>query len=127
MAGKNRPPDPFVQTVLGRLTPLGEVRARAMFGGHGVYADGLFFALIAKGLLYLKVDDGNRAAFTARGIGPFRPSKDGAYTLSYYPVPPDIFDGPDLIAWAEQAVAAARRARARPMPRTPARRRRPPS
>ena len=36
--------------------PFGAVSVKRMFGGHGVYADGLCFAIEAGGEVYLKVD-----------------------------------------------------------------------
>jgi len=107
---KRKPPDPFVQACVMRLMPLGDVVARPMFGGHGLYIDGLFSALIMRGELYLKADDGNRATFEAGGATAFRPYPDRPKpSMSYFKVPPDVFDGPDLVAWGESAVAAARR------------------
>ena len=38
--------DEFRDFVLEQLAPAGRVAARAMFGGVGLYLDGLFFALI---------------------------------------------------------------------------------
>jgi DNA transformation protein len=114
MAKPRKPPDPFAQAVVTRLTPLGEVRARPMFGGYGFYADDLFFGLFMGGQLYFKIDDGNRAIFESRGIELFRPVPDRPdFAMRYCKVPPDVFDGPDLIAWAEGAVGAARRDRDR--------------
>ena len=49
------------------------LRDRSMFGGVGIYAGDLFFALLAEDRLYMKVDDSNRADFTAAGMEPFRP------------------------------------------------------
>jgi DNA transformation protein len=107
---KKKPPDPFVQAVVMRLMPLGDVQARPMFGGHGIYVDGLFSALIMRDALYLKADNHNRSVFEAGGATPFRPYPDRPKpSMSYYKVPQDVFDGPDLIPWAEGAVAAARR------------------
>jgi hypothetical protein len=48
----------FVLEQLGRVSP---VTGKSMFGGVGLYADGLFFALIAEDRLYFKVDDPNNA------------------------------------------------------------------
>lgn len=56
----------FVLEQLARVTPA--LRARNMFGGVGVYSDDLFFALMDDDVLYLKVDDVNRARFEARGL-----------------------------------------------------------
>jgi hypothetical protein len=54
--------------VLDQLRPtLPGVRAKRMFGGVGLYADELFFALIDDDVLYLKVDDETRPDFERRG------------------------------------------------------------
>lgn len=39
----------YVDYLLDQLAPLGAVRARAMFGGYGIYLDRLMFALVADG------------------------------------------------------------------------------
>lgn len=104
----------FVSLLLERLAPLGHVRARRMFGGHGIYLEDVFFAIIIDDVLHLKVDDGNREAFTTRGIQPFHyqvKSKD--IVISYYPIAEDVFDdSQELLVWARRAVEAALRARA---------------
>ena len=64
----------FVLEQLGRVAP---VTHRAMFGGVGVYSEGLFFALLDDDTTYLKVDDGNRDRFQAAGMRPFDPFGDG--------------------------------------------------
>ena len=57
-----------------------------MFGGVGIYAQGLFFALIAEDRLYFKVDDTTRPSFEQRGMEPFRPfGEDSA--MGYYELP----------------------------------------
>ena len=95
---------------LGRVV---QVTARNMFGGVGIYADGLFFALMDDDTLYLKVDDGNRATFETIGSGPFRPYGDER-TMQYYELPADLLeDSETLRSWVDGAVAAARRARTR--------------
>ena len=54
------------------FAPVGGVRLRRMFSGHGVYRDGLMFALVSDGVVYLKADATSRPAFEAEGAGPFR-------------------------------------------------------
>ncbi len=44
----------FVQDLLGDFGPVG---IRNMFGGAGVYADGVMFAILADDTLYLKADE----------------------------------------------------------------------
>jgi DNA transformation protein and related proteins len=113
----------FVSYVVESLQPLGPVRARRMFGGHGIYLDGVMFALIASDQLYLKVDDGNRAAYEAAGLAPFTYSGKGApVRMSYHEAPGEGFDDPEVLcAWAREAYAAALRVRAA-KPRRAARR-----
>ena len=103
----------FVDFVLESLQPLRGVSARRMFGGHGIYKDGLMFALIADDTLYLKVDDGNRPAFEAEGLRPFRYAGKGRpVRMSYYEAPSEGLDDPEtLCTWARNAYGAARRAR----------------
>ena len=106
-------PSEFVDFVIDILAPLGGVGARRMFGGHGLFRDGVMFGLIADDTLYIKADDENRPRFEAAGMGPFvycRAGRDVA--LSYYEAPPDLFDDADeLCAWARDAHQAALRAR----------------
>ncbi len=99
--------DAFVRFVRDQLRALGEVRSRAMFGGHGLYLQGVFFGIVFDGRLYLKTDAATVAAYAAAGMGPFRPT--ARQTLArYYEVPPEILeDGERLDGWARTAVAVA--------------------
>ena len=92
-----------------------------MFGGVGLYAGDLFFALLAGDVLYLKADDATRGKLEAAGARPFQPYPDrGSGTMQYYSVPAAILeDSDELIVWAKKSVAVARAQRASP----PARRR----
>jgi DNA transformation protein len=108
----------FVTNVLDLLQPWGGVSARRMFGGHGLYRQGVMFALISDDVLYLKVDSSTRPAFEWAGMGPFAyDAKARSVTIrSYYEAPPDLFDDADLMRlWAGKALDTALRARqARP-------------
>ncbi|HEX2113982.1 MAG TPA: TfoX/Sxy family protein [Alphaproteobacteria bacterium] len=103
----------FVATVLDLLSRWGGVSARRMFGGYGIYRQGLMFALVADDVLYMKVDDQNRPAFQEAGMGPFTyDGKSKTVTLPYWEAPSELFDDADaMIAWAKDAFAAALRAR----------------
>jgi len=106
----------FVLEQLGRCGL--RIRARSMFGGVGLYADQLFFALIADDTLYFKVDDTNRSDYQARGLGPFRPYGEAGETMGYFRVAEDLLEDPDeLRGWADKAIAVARRARRPAAPR----------
>ena len=88
-----------------------------MFGGHGVFHEGLMFALVADDVLYLKADDVSAPAFQRLGLGPFVYDKAGTkMAMSYYLAPESILDDPDEArAWAALAFEAALRAK-RPKP-----------
>ena len=103
----------FALDQLGRCVPC--IRARAMFGGVGIYAGELFFALIADDTVYFKVDDETRPEFERRGFGPFRPYGEHGEVMQYYRVSEDLLEDVEALRpWAEQAVEVARRARRRP-------------
>ena len=98
----------FVLEQLGRVTP---VTGKSMFGGVGIYAKGLFFALIAEDRLYFKVDDTTRSEFERRGMEPFRPfGEDSA--MGYYEVPAEVLENVNqLEGWSNKAIAVAARAK----------------
>jgi DNA transformation protein and related proteins len=101
----------FKALVLDNLTELGDVTPRSMFGGVELYCDGVFFAVIAADVIYLKVDDTNRSDFEGAGMQPFKPYPDRAGTMQYYAVPLDVVESaPELVEWSRKAVAVAVRA-----------------
>jgi DNA transformation protein len=87
-----------------------------MFGGTGIYRDGLIFALAIDDAIYLKTDADCREAFKAAGAHPFSyMRKDGRRAeMTYYSLPEEALDDPDRLAsWAELAYSAALRAKER--------------
>lgn len=93
--------------------PFGEVTIRKMFGGAGVYCDGLFFAILADDGVFLKADDETRLTFEREGLEPFAfEMKDGSIgIMSYYGVPDAFYDDPEVRRrWATLALDAAMRA-----------------
>src|SRR5512132_3808295 len=91
----------FVLEQLSRVTP---VTGKSMFGGVGIYAQGLFFALIAENRLYFKVDDATRPDFEQREMEPFRPFGEDT-AMGYYEVPADVVeDVTQLEAWIKKAI-----------------------
>jgi DNA transformation protein and related proteins len=103
----------FRAFVIDQLEELGDVTARSMFGGVGLYRGGLFFGIIAGDVLYLKADDQTRGEFEAIGARPFKPYAHRSGTMKYYSVPAMILESPpELAMWARKAVAAAERAAA---------------
>ena len=99
----------YLQYVLEQLTRLPRVSSRRMFGGIGLYSDGIFFAIIDNDTLFFKVDDSTRETYVARGSVPFRPYKDRPeVSMNYFQVPVDVLEDIDeLVPWARTAVRAA--------------------
>ena len=98
----------FKSFVLDQLEELGDVMPRSMFGGVGLYHRGLFFGIIARDVLYLKVDDSNRPDYERAGCAPFKPYPDRSGTMQYYAVPLEVLESAmELAAWARKSVAAA--------------------
>lgn len=99
--------------VVDRLAPLGTASYRFMFGGFGIYLDGLMIALVADEALLLRADEENRGDFEARGIGRFQPFPGKTHSMPFYPVPDDVFEDQDeFLVWAERSRAAAVRLQA---------------
>lgn len=105
--------DAFTELCVEMLAPLGPVRVRRMFGGQGLYVDGLFMAIIDDGQLFLKTDDVTRERFDAAGCVPFTfPNKDGEAVVTSYRRPPEeaLESPPLMLPWARLALEAALRA-----------------
>ncbi len=87
------------------------VRARAMFGGFGVFKENVMFAIIAEDQLYFKADGTNRKEFEQRKSQPFTyPSRGKTVTLSYWEVPGEVMDNRDkILHWAQRAFKVARK------------------
>jgi DNA transformation protein and related proteins len=100
--------DSFRTFVLAQLEELGEVAARSMFGGVGLYHRGVFFGIIARDTVYLKVGAGNRADYERVNATPFQPYPDRPGTMKYYAVPVGVLESAEeLAAWARKAIAIA--------------------
>jgi DNA transformation protein len=103
--------DAFKAFVLERFEELGDVMPRSMFGGVGLYRRGVFFAIMARDTLYLKVDDTNRRDYERAGMEPFRPYAHRAGTMQYFAVPVSVLENASELAdWARKSIAVAARA-----------------
>ena len=105
LVGALPPPAGGVAThCLELLGALGPARARRMFGGHGIYVDEVFVALIIAETLYLKTDDTTREQFRAAGCEPFvYTTRDGQRTaMGYWSAPLQAMESPALmLPWAK--------------------------
>jgi len=99
----------FKAFVLDQLAALPGVRAKPMFGGHGLYQRERFFGILMAGRLYFKTDDQTRSEYLKRGGSPFTYGKARqTTTINYYEVPLEILEDRDqLVAWARAAIRVA--------------------
>jgi DNA transformation protein len=101
--------DSFKEFVLDQLSALPDVRAKAMFGGHGLCSGEHFFGILDEGRLFFKTDAQSQADYTARGMGSIAyESKGRLVTMNFYEVPPDVLEQPqELAEWARKAIDIA--------------------
>lgn len=108
--------DSFHAFVKELFAGLGPVQIKRMFGGAGVYADGLMFGLLADDTIHIKAnDDAMKADLRAEGSGPFvwipqnGPRKGEKLDLGYWRLPDAALDDPDeAVKWARRALALAK-------------------
>ena len=101
--------DSFREFVLDQLSALPDLRAKAMFGAHGLYCGDRFFGILDEGRLFFKTDVRSQADYIARGMEPFTYQMKGkVMTMAYYEVPPEVLEQPqELTLWARRAVQIA--------------------
>lgn len=111
--------DGFIDYLHELLDPVGRIAVRRMFGGHGLYCDGIFFAIVIEERLYLKADAQSRPRFEQAGCAPFIYDGHGRrIEMSYWNAPDEAMDSAeDMRPWAQLAVQAAQRAAAAKPPR----------
>jgi DNA transformation protein len=104
----------FIEFLHEVFESFGPIHAKRMFGGHGIYHEGLMFGLVIANQLYLKSDSENQSFFEAQSLGPFIYSMKGkAVQLSYHLAPEAMLDERELAAqWAKRSWDAALRAQA---------------
>lgn len=99
----------FVEFLKEVFVDFGPIHARKMFGGYGIYYNGIMFGLVADDTLYLKVDATIQPFFEAKQLGPFKYDKgDKVVKMSYYVAPDEILDDPQEAAtWARRSFDVA--------------------
>ena len=102
----------FVTYVVELMESVGPVSAKGMFGGYGIFLDGLMFGLVADSTLYLKVDKETENEFKAKGLDAFTYNKKGKeIKMTYYQAPEEALeDAEEMNSWANKAYGAALKA-----------------
>jgi len=111
----------FTNYIVDLMQSIGTVSAKRMFGGYGIFLDGLMFALISNGLLYLKADAENKEIFIKNKLDAFSYMKKGKEChLAYFQSPENAIEDPDIMnSWAKASYAAALRAAAKKQQKIP--------
>ncbi len=106
----------FVEYLKEVFAEFGLIQARKMFGGYGMYHQGVMFGLVADDTLYLKVDTKIQPLFEAKGLGPFEYAKgDTVVKMSYSVAPDAILDDPyEAALWAQRSYNVALQAKSSP-------------
>jgi DNA transformation protein len=102
----------FIAHVLELMRPTAPASARAMFGGHGIYAGGPIVAIVIDDILYFKYDEVNRGEFAALALEPFvyRTKAGVISAMSYCRAPDDALESPQAMRrWLRSAQGAALR------------------
>lgn len=104
----------LVAHLLELMQVVGPVSARRMFGGHGLFIDGLMFALVADATLYFKVDCQTRDGYLEQGLAPFTYQRSGkTFALNYCQAPDQVYEEQELMrVWGSAAFEVALRAAA---------------
>lgn len=102
----------FRDYILDQLSGMSEFETKNMFGGTALLRNGVAFAKIKHGSLWLKVDDGNITDFEERGMVQYTYGKDNSRTLNFYETPDEVMEDSELlIQWANKASEAANRSK----------------
>ena len=95
----------FLAFLQDQFERFGDVNFRRMFGGTGLFRDGVMFGIVARDTLFLKTDDRSRSKYESAGMGPFQYERKGkTLSLGYHEVPVEVLeDGDTLAEWASSA------------------------
>tara|TARA_B110000881_G_scaffold157234_1_gene140061 strand:- start:833 stop:1201 length:369 start_codon:yes stop_codon:yes gene_type:complete len=105
----------YVAHIVDLLQFIRPVESKSMFGGFGMFLEGLMFGLVAGNELYLKVDTQNLQDYEDLGLQAFSFEKNGRqFKMSYYQAPEEAMEDAELLSdWASNAYGAAMRAAAK--------------
>ena len=94
----------YLNYILEMLEPM-KATSRGMFGGFGIYHNGVIMAILVEDQLYAKVGDSNKNDYIEAGCFPFQyESKGKKISIGYWSLPPDVIDDQDaLCSWMEKA------------------------
>jgi DNA transformation protein and related proteins len=97
--------DSYFQFIQEKFQPFPGISFKKMFGGMGLYKNGIVFGMIIQGELYFKADEKNQEEFKSRDSHPFTyQSRGKEVTLPYWLLPEEILEnGGELEEWIEKS------------------------
>ena len=96
----------FFEYVQDQLNPWSVIDKKRMFGVLGLYREGVMFGIIAKDMVYLKVDNSNKNKFIDAGSTTLKVFENNSEVPSYYELPVDILENSvEFIEWAKESYA----------------------
>ena len=97
------------------LKAIKPITSRKMFGGVGIYCDGIFFAVIDDDKLYFKSNETNAADYDRYDAAQWIIAGEPPSLMPYREVPESVRNNPDLLAgFIDAAVAVANAKKAKP-------------
>ena len=101
----------YTTYVKDQLSTFGEVEFKKMFGGIGIFKNGIMFGKIGGDTFRLKVDQSNQKQFEDKGMKPFYSEKKKK-GMPYWEVPADVLENRSVLAeWAKQSYEIALKAK----------------
>lgn len=98
----------YLRFIQDQLSEFGDVEIKSMFGGVGIFKDGLMFGKIGGDIFRLKVDETNKEQYEEKGMKPFHSEKKKK-GMPYWEVPQDVLeDRTELAKWANQSFEIAK-------------------
>ena len=106
--------DHIIDQAKDLFAEIGAISHRKMFGGAGIYAEGVMFALVLADEIMIKATGSFAEDLEAQGSTPFvYEAKGKSSKMSYWRLPEMAFDGPDeALALAQRALTCAHEAKA---------------
>jgi DNA transformation protein len=103
----------FVDYLQEVFEEFGPINSKKMFGGYGIYYQGVMFGLVADDTLYLKADDTISDYFTSRDLDQFEYNKSGKIVkMSYYQAPEEMLEDKEIAReWARRSFVVAIRSK----------------
>lgn len=101
----------YLSYILDQLSEFGPIDAKKMFGGVGLFKEGLMFGKIGGDTFRLKVDDHNQKEYEEKGMKPFY-SASKKKGMPYWEVPAEILENKEQLSlWAQKSYEAALRSK----------------